>query len=321
MLKPEPIPEIPAETTRVARAAFPKSNTIIRLRDEIGTIWTNQNFSALFPKRGQPGIDPWRLALVTIVQFLEHLTDRQAADAVRARIDLKYALSLPLDDSGFDRSVLSEFRARLIAGNAEHILLETLLEKLTQQGLVKAKGKQRTDSTHMITSVKAMNRLELITETMRAALNHIATIEPEWLRAFSQADWFDRYDHRASNYRLPKSAAARLELAEQTGTDGFCLLDALALDSTPSRLREAAISETLRVMWEQHFERKKSRVRFRPKEEVPLSSKRVCSPYDTDARYSSKPGIEWEGYKVHFTETCDQDVPHLIVNRPPAKVG
>src|SRR5215213_5781562 len=101
-LRPEPIAEIPAETARVARAAFPKGTIVTRLRDE---------FRTLYPTLGQPGLAPWRLALVTVLQFLEHLSDRQAADAVRARIDWKYALGLELTDPGFHFSVLTEFRA------------------------------------------------------------------------------------------------------------------------------------------------------------------------------------------------------------------
>src|SRR5690349_5046127 len=115
-LKPSPKQPVPEQTAAVARAAFPKGNLYLRLRDELGTIFTDGEFEHLYPERGQPGLPPWRLALVTIFQFLENLSDRQAAEAVRARIDWKYALGLELTDPGFDFSVLSEFRTRLIAG-------------------------------------------------------------------------------------------------------------------------------------------------------------------------------------------------------------
>jgi transposase len=88
----------------------------------------------LFPSHGQPAEAPWRLALITILQFMEHLTDRQAADAVRSRLDWKYALSLELIDPGFDHTVLSEFRSRLIQGNAEERLLNLLLQRCRQGG-------------------------------------------------------------------------------------------------------------------------------------------------------------------------------------------
>ena len=122
-LHPTPIGEIPTETVRVARAAFPKGALATRLRDEFADLYEDADFRALYPRRGQPGLAPWRLALVTVLQFLEQLSDRQAADAVRARIDWKYALGLELADPGFHFSVLTEFRARLVAGRAEQLLL------------------------------------------------------------------------------------------------------------------------------------------------------------------------------------------------------
>jgi transposase len=112
-LKPTPIPPIPEETARVARAIFPRGNAVLQLRDLLGTIYTDELFADLFPSHGQPAEAPWRLALVTVLQFRENLTDRQAADAGRSRLDWKYALSLELTDPGFDHTVLSEFRTRL----------------------------------------------------------------------------------------------------------------------------------------------------------------------------------------------------------------
>ena len=145
MLKSEPISDIPPDTQRIAHAAFPKGTTITKLRDAFSTVYEDADFATLFSTRGQPTLAPWRLALITVFQFLENLTDRQAADAVRSRIDWKYALCLELSDAGFDFSVLSEFRARLLASNMEQVLLDKLLERFTQLGLLKARGKQRTD--------------------------------------------------------------------------------------------------------------------------------------------------------------------------------
>jgi transposase len=125
-LKPAPIDPVPEGTARVARAAFRKGNPLLELRDELGTIFADEDFADLFPKRGQPGLAPWRLALVTLLQFREDLSDRRAAEAVRARIDWKYLLGLELADPGFDASVLCEFRARLVAGGAEERLLDRL---------------------------------------------------------------------------------------------------------------------------------------------------------------------------------------------------
>ena len=178
-LHPQAIPPIPQETARVAQAVFPKGNVYMKLRDELGTIYQDQDFADLFPRRGQPAEAPWRLALVTLIQYAEGLTDRQAADAVRSRIDVKYALSLDLTDLGFDFSILSEFRSRLLAHGAEHRLFEILLEQGRAHGWLKARGKQRTDSTHVLAAIRTLNRLESVGETLRHALNVLAEVAPD----------------------------------------------------------------------------------------------------------------------------------------------
>src|ERR1041385_3887141 len=236
-LKPMAIPPVPLETARVARAAFPKGNLYLKLHERVGTIVHDKDFVALFAKDGAPGSPPWRLALVTLLQFHEQLSDRQAADAVRARIDWKYLLSLELTDAGFDFSVLSEFRARLLTGGAEELLLEKLLECCQTLGLVKARGKQRTDSTHVVAAVRLMNRLELVGETLRAALNDLAVQAPDWVRAVARAEWYERYQHRSEQGRLPKGKEAREAYAKTVGEDGFYLLECLAAVATPVSLR------------------------------------------------------------------------------------
>src|SRR5215472_922537 len=162
-LHPHVIAPVPEETARVAHAAFPKGNPYLLLRDTLATIFQDDDFAALFPLVGQPGLPPWRLALVTIMQFREHLADRQAAEAVRARIDWKYLLGLDLTDAGFDFSALSEFRDRLLAGSAAELLLDKLLERCRALGLLTARGRQRTDSTHVLAAIRVMTRLGRLT--------------------------------------------------------------------------------------------------------------------------------------------------------------
>jgi transposase len=174
-LKPEPIGPVPQETARVAKAACPKGSAFIQMRDVLGVLFED----SLFPPDGQPALAPWRLALVTLMQFTEGLSDRQAAEAVRTRIDWKYALGLELEDEGFDFSVLCEFRARLIGGKAESLLFEAMLTHLKQQGLLKAGGQQRTDATHVLAAVRATHRAVCVGETLRAALNALAEVAPE----------------------------------------------------------------------------------------------------------------------------------------------
>jgi transposase len=172
----------------------------MRLRDEFSVLYQDEDFRALYSSKGQPALAPWRLALVTIFQFLEHLSDRQAADAVRARIDWKYALGLELTDPGFHFSVLTEFRARLVTGQAEHLLLDRMLERFKARGLIKARSKQRTDSTHVLGAVRDLHLLELVAETLRATLNDLAAVVPGWLRTVAQPAWFERYARRIEDY-------------------------------------------------------------------------------------------------------------------------
>src|SRR5919199_2966557 len=188
-----PIPPVPKQTARIARAAFPKGSPYLTLRDTLGTVFTDQDFADLYPRRGQPAYAPWRLALVTVLQFREGLSDRQAAEAVRARIDWKYLLSLALDDAGFDHTVLCAFRDRLRQHGACERLLTRVLDGARASGLLKARGRQRTDSTHVLAAVRQLNRIELLAETLRAALNAVAAAAPGWLRAPAPPDWHERY--------------------------------------------------------------------------------------------------------------------------------
>ena len=213
-LRPQPISAVPEETIRVARAAFPRGHIWLTLRDELGSIFTDDCFAALFPQRGQPAIPPWRLAVVTLLQYAEGLSDRQAADAVRGRIDWKYLLGLELADPGFDHSVLCEFRTRLLAGGAEAQLLDLLLEQCKTQGLLRERGRQRTDSTHVLARIRAMNRLECADEALRHALNALAVAVPDWLRVHCPREWVERYARPLDSHRLPKSEAKRRTLAE-----------------------------------------------------------------------------------------------------------
>jgi transposase len=318
-LKPTPIDPVPEGTARVARAAFRKGNPLLKLRDELGTIFADEDFADLFPKRGQPGLAPWRLALVTLLQFREDLSDRRAVEAVRARIDWKYLLGLELADPGFDASVLCEFRARLVAGGAEERLLDRLLARCRELGLVKARGRQRSDTTHVLAAVRLLNRLELVGETLRAALNELATVAPDWLRGVAPRAWYERYALRLEDGRLPRTAAEREAYARTVGEDGFALLDRLDEPATPEDLRRLPPVEILRRVWARHFVREGGAppggVRLRAKDEPPPpGTEPVESPYDPEARYRTRSGTSWVGYIVHLSETCEGDAVNLITH-------
>jgi transposase len=315
-LHPRSVDLVPEETARVARAAFPKGTVYMTMKDTLGEMFEDEDFAHLFPSRGQPAMAPWRLALVTIMQFAEGLSDRQAADAVRARIDCKYALSLELDDPGFDASVLSEFRTRLLEGGSERLLFDHMLDRFREMGLVKARGKQRTDSTRILAVVRGLNRLELVGETMRHALDVLSTVAPEWLRERVREEWTQRYVRRLDDHRLPRSKEARQDEGEKIGADGRELLDVIYSEEAPAWLREVPAVETLRRVWLQNFfHDQDANVKWRTSEiGIPPSTRFVGSPFDLDCRYARKFTTSWVGYRVHITETCEESLPNIITD-------
>lgn len=318
-INPQPIAPVPADTQRVAKAAFPKGNPYVTLRDELGPVFNDADFKALFSETGQPGLPPWRLALVTLLQFRENLSDRQAAESVRSRIDWKYLLGLELTDKGFDFSVLSEFRGRLIESEREAILLDKLLDCAQEKGLLKARGQQRTDATRVLASVRKLNRLELVGETMRAALNELATVAPDWLTEIvPDDDWYHRYGRRVEDYQLPRTEVKRNAWAQQVGEDAYYLLaclEASQLADWESLPRIQALKITLKRHYEYTADAPaESRVRWKEKKELPRAEAGIESPYDMDARFRSRREVNWVGYAVHLSETCDDEQCHLITH-------
>ncbi len=321
-LRPQqPLPPVPDDTARVAQAAFPRGNFYVLLRERLGAMFADADFVDLYPRLGQPAYAPWRLALVTLMQFREGLSDRQAAEAVRARIDWKYLLALDLTDAGFDHSVLCEFRVRLLSHDAADRLLARLLDTAREGGLLKARGRQRTDSTHVLATIRTLNRVELVAETLRATLNAIAVTAPEWLRALAPPAWHERYDRRIEDMRLPEAGSKRDAYVAQVGSDGFLLLDTLDGEGAPPEVTGLSKVVVLRRVWARHFERIEAPpdsdgsggARLRPAQGRGPGD-RVESPYELDARFRSKSGKSWTGYMVHLTETCDADAPRLVVN-------
>lgn len=314
MLTPNSDHEIPEMTVEVAKAAFPKGNAVMKIRDELGPLFEDHEFAKLYPAIGQPSVSPARLALVTILQFMENLTDREAADAVRSRIDWKYLLSLELTDPGFHYSVLSEFRQRLLEHGAEELLLNRILEQCEAAGLLKGQSKQRTDSTRVLAKIRSLNRVELAGETMRRVLDDIAQIAPAWLQTHIKEDWGARYGTPVDTHDIRKSKAKLEKLAQTIGEDGHHLLAAIYQEDTPTKIRSLFTVEVLRQVWVQQYYLEDGRSYWRKKGDqgFPPSGKMIASPDDLDARYSSKYGVGWTGYKLHITETCDPEEPRLI---------
>ena len=308
-VQPRPWPEVPAETAWVARRAFRKGSLAIRARDELGAWCRDEVFCGVYGTRGAPGISPAQLAMVTVLQFTEDLTDRQAADAVRGRLDWKYCLGLALEDEGFDFSVLSEFRSRLVAGSLERVILDLLLARLGELGLVGAGMPQRTDSTHVLGRIREVNRLELAGESVRAALEALAAAAPGWLAGVIDASWQRVYGQRIAEIRLPDARSRRAELAVRYGRDGYYLLRAVHGAAAPGWLAGLPAVQALRRVWIQQFCLETGeggeKVIWRGDEQgLPPGRARIISCYDLDARYADRRGTGWGGYKVHLSETC-----------------
>jgi transposase len=306
---------IPEETARVAKATFPKGNVYMTMRDELMLWYKDSAYAHLFPShQGRPAESPGMLNLIMVMQYAEGLSDQQAAEAVRSRIDWKYALGLALTDPGFHYSILSTYRQRLLAGGAEQQFFEEMLTHFRRRGLLRARGQQRTDSTHVLAAIRDLNRLECIGETLRHALNGLAVVLPTWLTAQVTPDWFDLYGTRFEQYRLPQELAEQQALAERIGRDGQHLLAALDDPATPGYLREIPAIQTLRQVWEQQFLITDGQIHQRTGDQMPRSAQLISSPYDDEARFSQKRQTKWVGYKVHLTETCDETLPHLLTN-------
>jgi len=314
-VQPRPWPQVPEATVRAARAAAAKGPypLAMRVRDELGELFADAEFAQAFGVRGRPGWSPGRLALVTVLQMAEDLTDRAAAHRVRFGMDWKGALGMELDDAGFDASILSEFRTRVVQHGLEERVLDLLLAALKDKGLVAAGGKQPTGSTHVLAAVRDLNRLGLAGESVRACVEALAAAAPGWLaQTIEVASWGRRYTARVDAWRLPTSQAKRAELAVAYGQDAFALLGAVYSAAAPGWLRELPAVEVLRVVLLQNYTRTVTdhgrevvRRREADTDGLPPGGCRLTSPYDTHARCGGKRDTFWNGDKVHLSETCD----------------
>lgn len=314
-LQPKTLPLIPEETARVAQRLYKrKGNIYVTIGDQIGPLFADVDFAGLYAADGKPALSPNLLALVSIFQFMEDLSDRDAADAVCARIDWKYALHLALTDPGFDFSLLSDFRVRLQHDDTALTMFERLLQRLRELGLVRRGGKQRTDGTHVLAASRILSRVELVAESLGLALEAIGEVQPGWLRAMAQPHWYERYNAIWTTFRLPKSQAKREALAWEIGADGFYLLQALTQPEAPQAVSRLPAVETLRLVWQQQFELQDGKVQWRPAERIPPGAQLIVTPHDPEARPGRHGEHAWKGYGLHLTETCDDDAPHLFTD-------
>lgn len=313
-LKPQPRQGVPEETARIARQVYRKGNIYMAIHDELEGVFSDEDFVEMYAKDGKPGVMAWRLALVSVMQYMEGLSDSQTADAVRSRIDWKYVLELELTDSGFDSSVLCKFRRRLVKGKWVDVLLNKILDKLIEKDQLKAGSKQRTDATHIVAAVTELNRLGCVGEAMRIVLNDIAEVAPEWLSEWLPREWVDRYGERIHLSRLPKKEADRMVYALQVGQDGQHLLEKIDHGEPPVDVTDLPSLAILRQIWSQQYDMRQGELSWRSDKDLPSCHELIQTPHDSEARYGVKRNSDWTGYKAHFTETCDDDAPHFIVD-------
>jgi transposase len=306
--------EVPAVTAQVARASNPAGTTAMWVRDRLDGLWDDEDFAGWYPRDGRPGISPAQLATVSVLQFLLGLSDRDAAEAVRCRIDFKYALGLELDDPGFHHSVPGDFRSRLLDDGRADRLLDLALARLKEAGLVRERTSQRTDSTHVLAAVRDLTRLELVTEAARAALEELARTAPDALTGLVDDDWGRRYGRPV---RLGKNPARPKTRINETGADACRLLEHLAA-SFPGLLRGSAVEALRQVLVQNYYRDPSGRLRWRDDEGgsgLPPSAVRIVSPYDLAARYARRGQVtRWTGYLAHVTETCAGDSPNVITD-------
>lgn len=309
------LPPIPADTARVAKAAFRRKGSLyLTLGDHIGTLFDAVDFSALYAKDGAPGLSPNLLALVLVLAFIEDLSDREAAEAVAARIDWKYALHLALTEPGFDHSVLHDFRQRLLQHDTAPQLFDVVLARLAELGLVRPGGRQRTDGSYVLAASHQLSRLELVRETLADALAALAALDPAWLQGIAQPHWYDRYRAEWASARLPKGQAKRAELVLAIGADGCYLLACLAHPAAPAQAHALPAVQLLQQVWTQQFDCSGSAVQARTPDTLPPGAELIVTPQDPDARPGQHGDHVWHGYAVHWTESCDHDLPPLITD-------
>jgi len=277
-MHPQVLYVIPAETERVARAAFPKPSASMRIRDELGMRFDDRDFALLFPTVGQPAVSPSRLMLITIFQFMEGLTDRPAADAVRRAIDWKYARALALTDPGCDFAVRCEFRDRRLAAEPGPALRTHRLAAGRTRGLVHARGKHRTDAPHVLAAIRTLNRRAWRGETVAPTLHQLLWHAPAWARATIPADWSDRSAPRFAQFRLPPTPPTRQALAEAIGTDGRQLRRWVAAPSAPAVVQTHPAGAILRQIGIQQFYAAAEPIRLRSAADLPPAALRIGSP-------------------------------------------
>jgi transposase len=302
---------MPKELAILGPKLLPPNSPYRLVGQQLYEQYDEAEFVDLYCAEGKPALSPVLLSFVTAFQYMDSLSDREAAEAVRVRLDWKYALHLSLEYAGFNFSVLSEYRDRVLAHGAEARIFDRLLEQLQGLGLIKQRGRQRTDSLAVLTKVRDLNRLEHVSETLRLALRALVEQDAAWTRANIPITWEERYGERCVATRLSEDQRQALE--REVGSDGHWLLNRLHAETAPAALGELPEVHVLETVWSQQFEVVEGKIVYRASGPYDGTTQ-IQTPHDPEARYSQKRNQAWIGDKLQVTETDEEDYPHLITD-------
>ncbi len=315
---------IPEKTAKVADKAFKKGNVYVEMRKAIGTIYADETFGHLFSYKGRRAESPGNLALIIVMQYREKLSDREAAESVGTRIDWKYLLGLEIEEEGIRYQQLNAFRERVVAGGEEELLLNTILERLEREGLLKGKKNQRTDATYIITAARRLNRLELVWEALSKMIEALAWRAPKWLQEQISQEWVKAYARPIGWRRFPEKEKEQEEIAVKMGQDGLALWERFIASPFYEEWHTLEEVAVWREIWVQQYYIEEGQIKWRKKGELPPASKAIATPHDVQARYSEQQrGTGHVGYQVHYTETIAARLePQLIteVTTTPAPI-
>jgi transposase len=291
---------IPLDTAELGHKLLDAKDPYRLIGEQLSDLVTDQDFAALYSTLGGAALSPVILALITLFQLMEKLPDRSATAAARLRIDWKYALHVPLDWLGFHFTNLNHFRQRLLEHEAEYLVFDKLLQKLVALGLVRQRGKQRTDSMSVLGLLAKLSRLELVWETLRVAVKATQDHAPTWLEQNVPEAFLALYLVERHDYDL-----TALEIADalrQAGADGLWFIQQLT--HAPQAVQDLTELQTLRTVWAQQFEWADDGTYHGPRTHLEGHGL-IQSPHEPEARYREKRGKGWQGYVAQVTETAE----------------
>jgi len=300
---------VPADTAVIGQKVLPVNNVCRQIGDRFDELTPTEDvFEPMYSYKGRGAISPFLLAMVTVLQMMEKVPDRVAAHFVVTRLDWKYALHLPLDYQGFHFTDLYAYRQRLIQHGQEKLVFDQVITKFKALGLIKERTKVRTDATHVVALLNRLSQLELVRESIRVALDAVSVVAPAWVSEVVPPAFREAYDERQNDYRVSDSQIAK-QLRE-AGQAGYWFLAQLER-SAPAYVQKLTEVETLRTVLSQQFPQGPD---AGPTDKRPAGRGVVETPHDPEVRCSKKRSLGWLGYKVHYTETCEEGLPSLIVD-------